>query len=394
MNSSFTIKNVSSMKKKVLMFAFAAMAAQTMSAQTLTESKFTDNWYMGINGGANFKTTHTSMFRNLNPSAGLRIGRNITPVFGVAAEGEAYFDNKGSGYETGTFLKGFNVSVLGTTNFNNLFGGYTGQPRVFELVGVYGIGWGHAFHTSGNKLPRENVMTSKLGLDFTFNLGDSKAWQIYLEPNITYGMNMDGNKTHFNSNNSALGLLLGVNYKFGNSNGTHNFTIAELRDQAEIDVLNDRINDLRGAVNARDNEIAAGRRVINDLENRLRNSERPVIVEETTTTNVNVLQPSVIFRQGKSTIDAAQYASISMIATYMKNHPDSKILIKGYASPEGSMELNQRLSEARATAVKDALVKRYGVSADRLVTQGMGATDKMFDEVDFNRVVVFIDTTK
>ena len=78
----------------------------------------------------------------------------------------------------------------------------------------------------------------------------------------------------------------------------------------------------------------------------------------------------------------------------MKNHPESKILIKGYASPEGNMEFNQRLSEARATAVKNALVKRYGVKADRLTTQGMGATDKMFDELDFNRVVVFIDTTK
>lgn len=286
------------------------------------------------------------------------------------------------------------MSVLGTTNFSNLFAGYKGEPRVFELVGVYGIGWGHAFYTESNRPDRKNVMTSKLGLDFTFNLGEAKAWQIYLEPNITYGMNVDGDKTQFNANNSALGLLLGVNYKFGNSNGTHNFATAELRDQTEIDALNGRINELRSDVNARDNEIAASRRTINDLENRLRNSERPVIVEETTTTNVNVLQPSVIFRQGKSTIDAAQYASISMIATYMKNHPESKILIKGYASPEGSMELNQRLSEARATAVKNALVKRYGVSSGRLTTQGMGATDKMFDEVDFNRVVVFIDTTK
>lgn len=43
------------MKKQFLMFAVAAMAAQTMSAQTLAESKFTDNWYVGINGGANFR---------------------------------------------------------------------------------------------------------------------------------------------------------------------------------------------------------------------------------------------------------------------------------------------------------------------------------------------------
>lgn len=380
------------MKKQLLVLAVATIAAQAMTAQTLTESKFTDNWYIGINGGMNAKTTHTSIFNNLNPSAGLRIGRNITPVFGVAAEGEAYFNNRGSeARPLGTFVKGINVSLLGTTNFSNLFGGYTGQPRVFEVVGVYGIGWGHAFSTASNTPPRQNVMTSKLGLDLTFNIGEARAWQIYVEPNITYGMNMDGDRTHFNSNNSALGVLVGVNYKLGNSNGTHNFALAELRDQGEIDVLNDRINELRGDVEARDVEIAAAARTIGDLETRLRN-QKPVIVNETKTTNI--LQPSVIFRQGKSTIDAAQYASISMIATYMKNHKDAKILIKGYASPEGSMELNQRLSEARATAVKNALVKRYGIPASRLTTQGMGATDKMFDEVDFNRVVVFIDTTK
>lgn len=393
MDSSFTIKKVSSMKKQVLTLALAAMTAQAMTAQTVEDSKLSDNWYIGVNGGLNAKTTHTSIFKNLNPSAGMRIGRNITPVFGVAAEGEAYFDNKGSeARPLGTFVKGINVSLLGTTNFCNLFGGYQGSPRVFEVIGVYGIGWGHAFSTESNKPDRKNVMTSKLGLDFAFNIGEARAWQIYLEPNITYGMNIDGDKTQFNANHSALGLLIGVNYKFGNSNGTHNFALADLRDQVEIDVLNDRINELRGDVDARDMEIEAARRTIGDLEMRLKNQKPTVVVNETKTTNV--LQPTVIFRQGKSTIDAAQYASISMIATYMKNHKDAKILIKGYASPEGSLELNQRLSEARATAVKNALVKRYGVSADRLTTQGMGATDKMFDEVDFNRVVTFIDTTK
>ena len=83
-----------------------------------------------------------------------------------------------------------------------------------------------------------------------------------------------------------------------------------------------------------------------------------------------------------------------MIAKYMKNHPAARILIKGYASPEGNPELNQRLSEARANAVKQALVDRYGVSADRLTIQGMGATDELFDEIDFNRVATFTDLTK
>lgn len=381
------------MRKLFLMFATAVMSAQVISAQTVEESTFLDNWYIGVNGGMNAKTTNTAVFKNLNPSAGLRVGRYLTPVFGVAVEGEAYFNNKGSEQRPlGTFVKGINVSVLGTTNFSNLFGGYTGQPRVFEVVGVYGIGWGHVFSTSGAEVYDRNALTSKLGLDFAFNLGADKAWQLYLEPNITYALD-GGDGTQFNVNNSALGLLVGVNYKFGNSNGTHNFKVAELRNQFEIDELNGRINELRSDNNAKDNMIGRSNRTISELEAQLaaaRNQKPTVIVNE----NTNVLQPTVIFQQGKSTIDAAQYASISMIATYMKNHKDAHILIKGYASPEGSKELNQRLSEARANAVKDALVKRYKVSSARLSVEGLGATDKLFDEVDFNRVVTFTDTTK
>lgn len=376
------------------MMAVAAMSVQTMSAQALYESTITDNWYIGINGGLNAKTTGVSVFNNLNPSAGLRIGRYFTPVFGAAVEGEAYFDNNGSEIRPlGTVVKGVNVSLLGTTNFSNLFCGYNGVPRTFEVIGVYGLGWGHIFSTESYKVNDRNVLTSKFGIDIAFNLGASRAWQVYVEPNISYGLNISGSGVKYDINNSAIGLLVGVNYKFGNSNGTHNFSIAELRNQAEVDELNSNINELRAENRNKDNTISNNATVIADLQTKLeaaKNQKPTVVVNQ----NNNVLQPTVIFQQGKSTIDAAQYASISMIASYMKNHRKAKILIKGYASPEGSKEINQKLSEARANAVKTALVKRYNVVASRISTEGMGATDKLFDEVDFNRVATFTDTTK
>lgn len=381
------------MKKFILAFAAAVLAAQAVSAQTVEDSKLFDNWYLGINGGLSSKTTHTAIFKNLNPSAGLRLGRNFTPVFGFAIEGEAYFNNKGSQQRPlGTFVKGTNLSLLGTTNFSNWFGGYPGQPRLFEVIGVYGLGWGHVFSTESAEVSDRNALTSKLGLDFAFNLGARKAWQVYIEPNITYALN-NGGKTQFNVNRSAVGVLVGVNYKFCNSNGTNNFKIAELRDQAEIDALNDRINDLRRSNEEKDGIIDRDRRAMSDLQAQLAaaKQQKPTVIVKK---DENVLQPTVIFRQGQSTIDAAQYASVSMVATYMKNHKGARILIKGYASPEGSKELNQRLSEARANAVKDALVKRYGVSASRISVRGMGATDELFDEVDFNRVVTFTDISK
>ena len=103
------------------------------------------------------------------------------------------------------------------------------------------------------------------------------------------------------------------------------------------------------------------------------------------------MQPTVIFRQGKSVIDPAQYAPIEMIAQYMRKHRGAKIEIRGYASPEGSKEINQKLSEDRAEAVKMALIKKYKISGSRLTTKGMGATDKLFEEVEFNRVATFND---
>ena len=78
-----------------------------------------------------------------------------------------------------------------------------------------------------------------------------------------------------------------------------------------------------------------------------------------------------------------------MVAKYMRNHKDTKILVKGYASPEGDAAKNQKLSEARANAVKTALVKRYKIAADRIEAQGAGATSELSEENDFNRVAMF-----
>jgi outer membrane protein OmpA-like peptidoglycan-associated protein len=198
----------------------------------------------------------------------------------------------------------------------------------------------------------------------------------------------------YDLNSSTFSIKAGLNYKFGNSNGTHNFAKAALRDQAEIDGLNAKINELRADVNAKDGKIAADAQTIADLKAKLAACEaRPTQVVEQKNVET-ILQPMVIFRQGKSVIDPAQYASVEMVAKYMRNHKDAKVIVRGFASPEGNAELNQKLSEARAEAVKTALIKKYKIAADRITTEGLGATDKISEENDFNRVAMFIDTTK
>ncbi len=377
------------MKKLVLLFAAAAMAV-SVSAQTVTESKTFDNFYIGINGGAQVKTTNEAWMKNLNSNAGLRIGRWFTPVFGLAAESNVYFNDHCSHFmpQSKTIARYMNTSLIATVNFSNWFAGYKGEPRTFEFVPVFGFGWGHTFGTEENF----NVLTSKAGIDFTFNLGSKKAWQIYVEPSMNWALNGYGYEgVAYDINKSAFQLNAGIVYKFKNSNGSHNFTIAQLRDQSEIDGLNSQINNLRNDLNNKDSQLSAKDKQIKDLQNALDEcNKKPKYVKPATATN---LQPTVLFQQGKSNVEKSQMPNIELIAQYMKNHPEANIEIKGYASPEGPKELNQKLSEKRAEAVKKVLVKKYKIAASRLTTKGMGATDKLFKQVEFNRVSTFNDNS-
>ena len=392
------------MKKLFLLFA-AAMLTASVSAQktTVTANKAGDNWYAGINAGAAtnmHKFGETGFFKGFSPEFGVRIGKNLTTVFGLALDANAYFLNKEDGkstFGTKTFIDATDFDLMTTWNLNNAFAGYKGQPRTFEVIALVGGGYSRIW------AEKQGGVNAKAAIDFAFNLGANKAWQIYIEPAAVLGEpnvawanpfkrfeTADGKKF-----NGAFSLKAGVNYKFGCSNGTHNFAIEQLRDQAEIDGLNAKINELRADNQAKDSKIAADGRTIQDLKAQLAACQaRPTAAAVVAAPVETVLQPIVIFRQGKSTIDAAQYASIEMIAKYMKNHKDAKVKVQGYASPEGNKELNQKLSEKRAEAVKTALVKKYKIAADRVTVEGLGATDKLSQENDFNRVAMFVDTTK
>lgn len=60
------------------------------------------------------------------------------------------------------------------------------------------------------------------------------------------------------------------------------------------------------------------------------------------------------------------------IADVMKRHPDWRLAVNGHTDNIASDAYNLDLSKRRAAAVKDALVKRYGIDAARLTTAGLG----------------------
>ena len=82
---------------------------------------------------------------------------------------------------------------------------------------------------------------------------------------------------------------------------------------------------------------------------------------------------NLFFATNKTRILPMSEQSMSDLAQFLLENPSVTILITGHTDAVGSDEFNQRLSEGRANAVREDLIKR-GVAAERLASEGKGET--------------------
>jgi outer membrane protein OmpA-like peptidoglycan-associated protein len=82
----------------------------------------------------------------------------------------------------------------------------------------------------------------------------------------------------------------------------------------------------------------------------------------------------ILFETGKSDLKPESRPVLKEIAATLKDHADLKILIEGHTDNVGQAPSNLALSEARARAVKAALVTDLAIEESRITTQGLGDT--------------------
>lgn len=370
--------------KKFTAVIVACLTCSGIYAQRAYEgANLGDNWSIGIHAGVTTPLTHSAFFPNMRATWGLGIGKQLTPFFGMGVEAMTSINTTASK----TAFDNTNVSLLTSVNLSNLFAGYWGTPRLFEIETVAGLGW---LHYAQNGNGDRNSISSKLGLNFNFNLGEAKAWTIGIKPALVYDLNACGERNvGFNANRAAWEITAGLKYHFRCSNGKHHISFAKLYDQAEVDALNEQVNNLRQTNVDQEAELTAANQRNAELEQQLADckNQGPVIVTDTITSHKKTLESVVTFRQGGVSVVASQTPNVERIATYLKNHEKATVSIKGYASPEGKAEVNARIAQQRADAVKSLLVKRYKIAENRITAEGQGVGN-MFEEPDWNRVSI------
>ena len=367
------------MRKTILLSVFA-LSALTINAQTavVEGGGFWDNWSMGIQGGATMKMSGAGFFKSARPAFGLTVGKQWTPILGMDIQGMGYVNTTNSS----TMIDASDVSLIARMNLMNLFSGYKGMPRPFEIETVTGLGWLHHYMNGGGDA---DDMSARVGLNFNFNLGEDAAWTFGIKPAVVFNLTGEypSKKMAFNRNHSNMEILFGLTYHFADSDGNRHFALVNAVDPMVLAAMNEEINDLREVVVAKDVELVGLADELLMVQNQL-NEARNKKVEASGET-INIVESVVAFPFNQSDVQSSQMPSLEHVANYLKNNPDANITVNGYASPEGTEEYNLQLSQRRADAVKDILVNKYGIEANRINAIGHGVGD-IFSEPAWNRV--------
>jgi OOP family OmpA-OmpF porin len=90
------------------------------------------------------------------------------------------------------------------------------------------------------------------------------------------------------------------------------------------------------------------------------------------------------FDTDKAVIRQADTSELQKAVEFIKRYPGRKISIEGHTDSIGGATYNQGLSERRAAAVKDYLLKNGVSGGERMTTVGYGLTKPVADNATPN----------
>ena len=386
--------------KSILLSSLLALGCTAASAQEAkTVNVFNPHGYLQVQIGGQETLGEIGFGDLLSPNVQVGYGYNFNKVVGARVSLNAWQSKAGQEFLGQTYKWKWNYvapMVDATFNLSNLFCGF--NPNRLVNVGVFaGIGaniaWGNdeaATAQSNMNAAYTNLINSAYGTT-TIPEANKVAKS---DPALSYLW--DGSKVRLTGR-------VGANVDFRVSERV------SLGLEVSANTLNDHYNSKKAGnsdwyfnalVGAKftlgktytTKTIPAPKPVEKIIE-RIIEKPAPAPVPKTETKQEAVeenFRRDIFFPIGNSNIAKSQTTKIAEIVTFMKENPDAKITLTGYADKgTGSAAFNDKIAARRAQTVYNTLAAK-GVAKNRMIKKSMGSRVQPFEENDMNRVTICI----
>ena len=369
---------------KVILSGVVALSCVSASAQEAdkTVNVFTPHWYAQAQIGGQYTLGEIGFGKLLSPNVQVGVGYNFNKVVGARLSLNTWQSKAGQNVAGNTYKWKWNYvapMVDATFNLTNLFCEYN-PDRVVEF-GVFGgiganIAWGNDEAADAQKAilagpgknlaevqtPLENLwdgtktrFVARVGANVDFRVSERVKLGVELSANTLsdkYNSKKAGNPDwYFNA-------LVGVKVALGE---TH--TTKVIPAPKPVEKIIERIIEKPAPAPAPKVESK--------------------VVEEN-------FRRDIFFPIGNTNIAKSQTTKIAEIVKYMKENPDAKITLTGYADKgTGSAAFNDKIAARRAQTVYNTLAAK-GVAKSRMIKESKGCRVQPFEENDMNRVTICI----
>lgn len=346
-----------------------ALAAVCGSARAQEQNP--SPWFIQGQMGASYTTGDTGLGKLIAPSGAISVGKYFSPAWGARLSVSGWRGKSASriGKSAHSFYYGA-VTADGLMNISQLVKSY--PERLFDVSLIAGIGFNRSFG------PGVSTFMGRLGLQGSFRLNEAFDFNIEALAN---GVSDRWNGRDDHSIDTYFNLGLGITYKFGTGFQCISCISEEYTETLYTEEeLNRLINEERAAAN---NKLQQATATKTDTVF-LKPDCPPAKV-------VKGIKSHVAFGLGRSNVSENQIMNVLAIADYMKQFPESKAVVTGYAdNATGSHDLNLKLAQKRAEAVAKMLQETYGIDGSRLTIESMKDKEQPFQTNDWNRVVIIV----
>ena len=366
------------MKKTLLILASAValLTSASMNAQNKAD-EFNGYVFMDVRGGIGFTSGETSFGKLLSPAASIGVGYQITPVWALRADFSGW-QGKGAIVSPET-VYGFNY-IQGTADalvdICNIFSSY----RVKRAVNPYilaGIGANGRFNNSEASAIKEKLSEGYYWegskVSFAGRAGVGVDFRLCNAVNLNIEVNTNFLSDKFNSKNGKLSnspidfqtnALIGLRFNFGKGK--------------KAKAAPAPVAPAPAPAPAPKEEPKPEPKV----------EEAPVA--ETPAPAPFEMVQEIYFVINTWDIREAEVAKLDELAAALKENPEAKVSVTGYAdAATGSEARNSFLSQKRAEVVA-AYLSGKGIASDRISVDYKGSKEQPNSTPETNRVAICI----